>query len=257
MTVVDINSDMGESFGPYTMGDDARMLEIVSSANVACGFHAGDPRVMAHTVQAALAKGVDVGAHPGFMDLWGFGRRVIQGDSLQDITDMIIYQIGALQAMAAAYGHRVGHVKTHGALGNMAFVDRDLSDAIVRAIQAVDKDLVLVTSANNETEKAAEHAGMRIAREIFADRGYGDNGLLLPRSAPGAMIHDPVQAAARILRMLEDGAVTSINGKKFPTRIDTICVHGDGPSAVAMAAEVRQRLVAAGVQIKPIRQLGL
>lgn len=257
MTVVDLNSDMGESFGQYTMGDDDAMLDIVSSANVACGFHGGDPKVMAHTVRQALAKGVDVGAHPGFMDLYGFGRRKISGDSPQDITEMIIYQVGALQAMAKANGHRVTHIKTHGALGNMAFVDAELSNAIVAAIKALDRDLVLVTSPNNETEKAAERAGIRIAREIFADRGYGDNGLLLPRSESGAMIHDPNEAASRIIRMLDEGAITSVNGKKFKTRIDTICVHGDGPSAVAMASAVRQSLETAGVSIRSISQLNL
>lgn len=257
MPVVDLNSDMGESFGVYKMGDDEAMLRIVSSANVACGFHAGDPLVMAQTVSLAKRCGVDVGAHPGFMDLWGFGRRMIQGERPEDIEKMLIYQIGALQAMAIAHGHRVTHVKTHGALGNMAFVDRALSDAIVRAIRAVDRDLVLVTSPNNETERAAMAGGLRIAREIFADRGYGDNGLLLPRKEPGAMIHDPGEAAQRIVRMIEEGAITSVNGRKFAARIDTVCVHGDSAHAVAMAAAVRQALEAAGISVRPISQLPL
>ncbi len=257
MYAVDLNSDMGESFGVYKMGDDAAMLRIVSSANVACGFHAGDPLVMAETVEQARANGVDVGAHPGFMDLWGFGRRTIQGERPQDIEKILIYQIGALQAMALAHGHRVTHVKTHGALGNMAFVDRALSDAIVRAIKAVDPALVLVTSPNNETENAAQAGGLRIAREIFADRGYGDNGLLLPRKEPGAMIHDPQEAAERIVRMIQERAITSVNGKKFAARIDTICVHGDSAHAVAMAAAVRAALEREGIAIRPISQLDL
>ncbi len=257
MHAVDINSDMGESFGQYVMGDDEAMLNIVSSANVACGFHAGDPIVMAKTVRSAKSRGIDLGAHPSFMDLWGFGRRMITGDSPKDIEEQVIYQIGALQAMATAYGHKVTHVKTHGALGNMAFVNAELSAAVVNAIQAVDKDLILVTSPNNETSKAADRAGLRYAREIFADRAYGDNGLLIPRKEPGAMIHDAQEAAKRILRMLDEQAIIATSGKRFPTRIDTICVHGDGPTAVGMARALRDALEQAGVTIRPISQLNL
>ncbi|ANF57121.1 LamB/YcsF family protein [Halotalea alkalilenta] len=252
---IDINADMGESFGAWKMGDDRAMLALVSSANVACGFHAGDPLVMDRTVRAALAQGVDVGAHPGFLDLWGFGRRRIEGQSGAEIERMVIYQLGAMRAIAEAAGHRMTHVKTHGALGNMAFVDVELAEAVVAAILKVDPTLMLLTAPLTAIERAARGGGLKIAAEVFADRGYDERGLLLPRGQPGAMIEDPHQAAERMLAMLEEGAIITAQGSRLPCPIDSICVHGDGPSAVPMASVLRERLEAAGHQILPLSRI--
>lgn len=252
---VDINADMGESFGVYRMGDDAAMLRVVSSANVACGFHAGDPLVMHDTVSRARAGGVDVGAHPSFMDLWGFGRRQIHGDTPEDLEKMIVYQIGALQAVAKVVDHRVSHVKPHGALSNMSAVDKDMATAIARAIRAVDRELIVVAIPGSALEAAAGRLQLRIAREIYADRAYDDDGQLVSRKLPGAMLHDADEAARRVLAFLEDGAIRSISGKRIPTKVDTICVHGDNPSAVAMARCVRETLERAGIDIRPISQI--
>jgi UPF0271 protein len=256
MTIsVDLNSDMGESFGVYKLGADEEMLKIVSSANVACGFHAGDPLVMHSTVSMARENGVDVGAHPGFLDLWGFGRRPILGEKPSDIEKIIIYQIGAIQAMAQAAGWRVTHVKTHGSMGNMAAVDADLAMAVARAVKAVDPSLILVAMPGNQVERAGESLGLRIAREVYADRTYDDDGNLTSRKVPGAVIHDPDLACERVVRMIEDQAITATSGKRIPVKIDTICVHGDNPAAVAMARNIRTALEAAGVRIRPMTQL--
>jgi 5-oxoprolinase (ATP-hydrolysing) subunit A len=252
LTVVDLNSDMGEGFGAWRMGDDEAMLEIVSSANLACGFHAGDPVIMTDMAALAKEKGVGIGAHPSFMDLWGFGRRQIRGDSMADIEKMIAYQIGALQATATLAGHKVRHVKPHGAIANMAALDRELALALCRAVKAVDRELIYVALPNTEIERAAESEGLKLAREVFADRTYDDTGNLTPRKAPGAVIHDAEVAATRVIRMVEEGGVRSTSGKLVPVAIDTICVHGDNPAAVAMARTVRQRLQAAGIAIRPM-----
>lgn len=251
-TSVDLNSDMGEGFGPWRMGDDAAMLEIITSANVACGFHAGDPIIMTETAGLARAKGVGIGAHPGFMDLWGFGRRAIRGDTPADIERMIAYQIGALQATAALAGHRVTHVKAHGALSNMACVERDLADAIGRAVKAVDPRLLFVVMPATELEKAGETLGLRMAREVFADRTYDDAGNLTSRKIKGSLIHDAAFAAKRVVDMVQDGAIRSASGKRIPVAIDTICVHGDNPAAVGMAREVRRALETAGIALRPM-----
>jgi len=257
MNSVDLNSDLGESFGAYRIGDDKAMLELVSSANVACGFHAGDPIVMHQTATDALKKGIDLGAHPGFNDVWGFGRRKISGDSAADIEKMLIYQIAALQGIAQAVGHRVTHVKVHGALATIAFEDKSLSEALVRAMRALDPELVLVSTPHNETERAARRSNIRVACEVFADRLYGDNGLTLPRSEPGAVIHDPALAAARAMRMVEEQAIETVSGKKIAMPVHTICVHGDNPQGVAIARAVRETLESAGVTIHPLSQLGV
>lgn len=250
MTTVDLNSDMGEAFGDWTMGDDTAILKIVTSANVACGFHAGDPQVMAKTMAEAKAQGVAVGAHPGYGDLWGFGRRVLP-HSPQEIERLTAYQIGAAQAMAALVGHKVTYVKAHGALSNLASVDRDVADAIARAVAGVDRDLTLLCIANSALVGAAEAAGLPLAHEIFADRAYGDDGLLVSRSQPGAVLHDAGAAAARVVRMVAEGAVETVSGARVATPIDSICVHSDTPSAVAMAAQVRRALTAQGVTLTP------
>jgi UPF0271 protein len=248
---IDLNSDMGESFGPWTMGDDEAMLSIVSSANVACGWHAGDPVVMHSTVRLARQRGVAIGAHPGFGDLAGFGRRLVLGDSMADIEKITAYQIGALQAIAAMAGHRVTHVKPHGALGNLCNERTDYAGAVGRAIKAVDRNLVYVVMPGHAAERVAEQLGLVAAREFFADRTYDDNGQLTSRRKEGAVIHDADAAAERVLRTLDAHAVTTLTGKKLPISLDTICVHGDSPAAVAIARAVRQRLEAAGVTIAP------
>jgi len=252
---IDLNCDMGESFGAWTMGNDAAMLEIVTSANVACGFHAGDPLVMAETAARAKANGVDIGAHPGFMDLWGFGRRQIRGDTPADIEKMLAYQIGALQAVAALAGHRVSHVKAHGALANMAAVEADLALAIGRAIKGVDAALVYVVMPGSELERAGAKLGLRMAREIYADRTYDDTGNLTPRKQPGAVLHDAAVAAERVAEMVREGVIVSASGKRIPVAIDTVCVHGDNPAAVEMARAVRARLEASGVALRPMREI--
>lgn len=252
---VDLNSDMGESFGDWKMGDDEAMLDIITSANVACGFHAGDPQVMARTAAAALSRKVDIGAHPGFNDLAGFGRRQIRGDSPAEIERMIAYQIGALQGIAALAGHKVTHVKVHGALSNMACAEIDLARALAAAIKGVDARLIFTVMPGTALERAGEEKGLRMAREVFADRTYGDDGQLTPRKQPGAVLHDAEQAAARVLEMVSDQAIRSVSGKRIPVGIDTICVHGDNPAAVAMARRVREVLENAGVEIVPVSRI--
>ena len=236
---VDLNSDLGESWGSYALGADADMLSIVSSANVACGFHAGDPNVMRDTVIRARDGGVGIGAHPGYLDLWGFGRRKISGDSLADLEKQTAYQIGALMGLAALEGARVTHVKTHGALGNLVAEDDGVAGAVARAVKSVDPALILVVMPGMATERAADAEGLRMAREIYADRAYQDNGNLVPRSEPGAVIHDADVAAASVLAMLQEGAVITRSGKRIRGRIDTICVHGDNPEGVQAIQEIR------------------
>lgn len=250
---VDLNSDLGEGFGAWRMGDDSAMLDIVSSANLACGFHAGDPIIMADTAATAKAKGVDIGAHPSFFDLYGFGRRQIRGDSPADIEKMVAYQIGALQAAAALSGHRVTHVKPHGSMGNMAAVEADLALAIGRAIKGVDSTLIYVVMPGSQMERAAERLGLTMAREVFADRAYDDDGNLVSRKIAGSVIHDPAEAARRTVAMVRDSALTSTSGKRIPVKVDTICVHGDNPAAVELARAVRAALEAAGFAIAPMR----
>jgi UPF0271 protein len=248
--VVDLNSDMGEGYGAWKMGDDSAMLDIVTSANVACGLHAGDPEVMANTFAQARDKGVSVGAHPGYPDLWGFGRRNIPF-SMGETERLIAYQIGAAEAMAAYAGHTITHVKLHGALGNLGQQNRDVALAACRAIKAVNPDLVCLTIALGEMEKLAPDMGLTIRSEIFADRAYTDAGFLVDRKLPGAVIHDPQEIARRILSMLREGAIETITGQRLATPIDSICVHSDTPSAVEIARTLRASLEAAGVTIRP------
>ena len=252
MPVVDLNADLGESFGAYTIGDDAAMLDVISSANVACGFHGGDPLVMYDTLTLAKKKGVGIGAHPGFNDLWGFGRRPIYGDRPADVEKQLIYQVGAIIGMAKAIGAKVGHFKVHGAMNNMACVDADLAMATARALKAVDRDLIYLVMPGSEMEKAGEALGLNVAREIFADRAYDDDGMLVSRSLPGAMIEDADEAARRMVDFVLSGIVESVGGKRIPVAIDSICVHGDNPHAVDTANKVRAALEAAGVTIQPM-----
>lgn len=246
---VDLNADMGEGFGPYRMGDDEGILKIVTSANVACGFHAGDPETMAKTFSMAKRQGVNVGAHPGFDDLAGFGRRIIPC-SPGEIERLVAYQIGAAQALSAYAGHPITYVKAHGALGNLSAVDEAVATAIANAIKAVDAGLICMTFAGSLVEQVARERGLRTCAEIFADRAYDDEGKLISRKLPGAVLHDAKEVAARVLRMVQGGAVESVTGKQLRVPIETICVHGDTPGAVAMAAEIRRTLEAAGVTVK-------
>jgi UPF0271 protein len=251
MATVDLNCDMGESFGAYKIGDDEAMLELISTANIACGFHAGDPVVMRDTILAAKARGVAIGAHPSFMDLYGFGRRRISGERPEDLEAQIIYQIAAMQGMASALSWPMTHVKTHGSLGNMAAVDAELAAVCVRAIKAVDPKLVFITLPYSETMKAAEAAGLPFVCEVYADRTYDDAGMLTSRQMEGSVIHDPQQSVDQVLSMVRDGVIPTIGGKKLPVDAATICVHGDNPGAVATARALRASLAAHGIDIAP------
>jgi len=245
---VDLNADMSESFGPWTMGDDAALLEVVSSANIACGFHAGDPDVMARTMAGAVARDVGIGAHPGFADLQGFGRRRIDL-AHETLGNLVRYQLGAAQAMARAAGGAVRHLKLHGALANMASEDAELARAAYAAALSVDPEIIVMVLAGTAQEVAARDLGARMACEIFADRAYNDDCTLVDRRKPGAVIHDPACAAARILEMIRAGAIIAESGKHIPSRIDTICLHGDTPEAVDIARGLRAELEAAGVAV--------
>ncbi len=247
---VDLNADMGESYGPWPMGSDAALLDIVSSANIACGFHAGDPDTMAATMARAVENGVGIGAHPGLLDLQGFGRRRMQVPHAT-LGNWVRYQLGAAQAMAKAAGGHVRHLKLHGALGNMTSEDADMARACYGAALDVDPDLTIMVIAATAQEEAARALGCRFAAEIFADRAYNDDATLVDRSQPGAVIHDPAHAAQRIVRMVEAGAILTETGKEIPTRIDTICVHGDNAAAVALAGAVRSGLEGAGIAVRP------
>lgn len=245
---VDLNADMGESFGAWTMGDDAALLDVVSSANIACGFHAGDPDVMAATMGGAVAKGVGIGAHPGFPDLQGFGRRRMHVPH-ETLANMVRYQLGAAQAMAAACGGQVRHLKLHGALSNMACVDHAMARACYEAALDVDPDIIIMVLAATAMEEVVRELGCAWAGEIFADRAYNDDATLVDRSLPGAVLHDPEVAGPRILKMVQEGAIITESGQRIPTAIDTICLHGDTPSAVAMARAVRTCLTEGGVAV--------
>jgi UPF0271 protein len=246
---IDLNCDMGESFGPWKMGNDVAILDHVTSANIACGFHAGDPLTMQGVVKAALEKGVKVGAHPGFQDLVGFGRRTVQVTPAEAYA-LIVYQVGALAGFAAASGGRLNHVKAHGALYNMAAKDRPLADAIAAAIRDVDPGLVMFALAGSELIQAAERAGLRCASEVFGDRTYQDDGSLSPRNLPGAMIEDAEVAAAQVKRMVTEGMVRSLKGRDVPVKADTLCIHGDQPGALAFVRRIREELAASGIEVR-------
>lgn len=247
---IDLNCDMGEGFGVYQLGNDEELLGIVTSANIACGFHAGDPLVMHRTIKMAKANGVRVGAHPSFMDLWGFGRRPIMNENPDDIEKHIIYQIGAIQAMAASLDWPITHFKPHGALGNMAAVDPDLARATVNAVKAVDPSLAFVAMPFSESFKAGEAAGLNVICEIFADRTYDDQGNLTSRKIPGAVIHDVKQATEHVLRMVTENTILTTGGKRLRVNAQTICVHGDTPEAPQIAGEMRAALEDAGLIIR-------
>ena len=245
---VDLNADMGESFGPWKMGDDAALLETVTSANIACGGHAGDPDVMAKTMGIALSKGVGIGSHPGFVDIQGFGRRRITMP-LSSLQNSIRVQVGATLGMANALGATVRHVKLHGALGNMTSEDEAMAHGCYQAALSAHPDAILMVLAATAQERAARSLGARFACEIFADRAYNDDATLVDRSLSGAVIHDAELAAQRMVDMVKAQAIITESGKRIETPIDSICCHGDTPEAVEIAASVRRALEAAGIRV--------
>jgi 5-oxoprolinase (ATP-hydrolysing) subunit A len=245
---IDLNADMGEGYGAWPMGNDAALMKVISSANIACGFHAGDPTVMAKTMDLALRTGVALGAHPGFADLQGFGRRRMQL-SASEITALIQYQLGAASAIAQGLGAKLDHFKLHGALSNMAAESDELARACFQAALAVQPDIRLVIMPQTAMEAAAHALDASCLNEVFADRSYDEAGRLMDRSLPGAVLHDPTTAAVRIENMLRDGCIISHSGKKIAARIDTVCVHGDSESAVQLAQCLRERLQKAGIVI--------
>ncbi|UVO50858.1 LamB/YcsF family protein [Sphingomonas sp. SUN019] len=250
MRTIDLNADLGEGYGPWTMGDDAAMLAIVTSANVACGGHASDPETMFRTLVLAKDRGIVVGAHPSYPDLAGFGRRRLPCPPAE-IERFVAGQVGALIAIGALAGHPVRYVKPHGALANVASEDRGVADAILKAVHAVDPALAILAISGTVLEQAARERGTRVFSEVFADRGYTSEGNLVPRSEPGALIHDSGEAADRLIAFLDSGRMPTADGGSVDLAVDSVCIHGDSPSAAAMAAAVRDRLTKHGVTLAP------
>ncbi len=246
---IDLNCDMGEGFGSYTIGSDDRVMPMITSANIACGFHAADPTTIWRTVKMAKANGVAVGAHPSYPDLVGFGRRPMEV-SPEEVAADLLYQIGALSAFCRREGVRLQHVKPHGALYNKAAVDSAIAMAVAEAIRSVDPDLYMVCLSNSEMVTAARTAGIRYVEEVFADRAYTREGKLVPRTQAGAVIHDPALAAERVLTMVRDRCVVAIDGTPVPLTVQTICVHGDTAEAIEMIRIIRTRLEQENVQLK-------
>ncbi|TBU81036.1 LamB/YcsF family protein [Pseudomonas daroniae] len=251
---IDLNADLGEGFGPWKMGEDEALMALISSANVACGFHAGDPLIMDATVRRAKALGIDLGAHVGFPDLQGFGRRRMNIE-LKELCCMVIYQLGALSGIARAAGHRVSHMSFHGALGNMAAADAELAGPLVRAVASFDPGIIISSSSSQAIERAADKCGLRVATTFLADRAYDDDCLLVPRGTPGAVVSDHGQVMARIAQLLEDGTVTTITGKRVAVNARSILLHGDTPGAVDFARSIRASIERQGGLITPITQL--
>jgi UPF0271 protein len=251
--VIDLNSDVGESFGNYKLGLDEEVIPVISSANIACGYHAGDPAVMRLTVARALKSRVALGAHPGLPDLVGFGRRNMDL-TLEEIRDLVACQIGALQAVAALQGGRLQHVKPHGALYNMAVKDPLIWDAVAEVMAGLDSSLILFVLAGPDRprlEEISARRGIRFAFEFFADRAYNADGSLVSRKLPGAVIHDHEAVAAKVLKLVREGRVTAVDGSEIGLRAETICVHGDNPKALALVRRIRERLETAGIAIRP------
>ncbi len=251
---VDLNSDLGESFGRYTLGMDEKIIPLITSANVACGFHASDPVVMEKTIAMAEKANIRVGAHPGFLDLMGFGRRnmVISPEEAKAYT---LYQVGALAAFAQAKGCRLQHVKPHGALYNMAAKDYELSRAICEGIYGFDKDLIVLALSGGELARAAKDMGMRVAQEVFADRAYEEDGTLVNRRKEGAMITDEEEAISRVIRMVKEKKVTAVTGNDISIEADSVCVHGDGQKALAFVERIRATLQKEGIVICPLAEI--
>lgn len=248
---IDLNCDMGESFGVYRYGADEEIIREITSANIACGWHAGDPQVMDHTIQLCKLHGVAAGAHPGFPDLMGFGRRNMMV-SANEVRNYIIYQIGALQGFAQSHGVKLAHVKPHGNLYNMAAKDSTMAAAIALGVKAIDPNLILVGLAGSLLCKEGQKAGLRVAQEVFADRAYRADGSLVPRGEPGAMIHSTEEAVQRMIQLIETGYMIAIDGTRLQMDAHTICMHGDTPGAAAYAKAIREMLESKGVQILPM-----
>jgi UPF0271 protein len=248
MKTVDLNADMGESFGPWVMGHDADLMQVITSANMACGFHGGDPDVMAETLRSAAQAGVGVGAHPGFDDLQGFGRRRMQIPAAS-LGNMVAYQVAAAAGMARAAGMTLTHVKLHGALGNMCSENEEMAMTCLRAAHSVAPDAPMLVIAQTAQQRAAERLDLPWLGEIFADRAYNADATLVDRALPGAVIHDPDEAAARILEMVQSGTIIAVDGTRLPARIDSICCHGDTPEAVGIARAVRAALEGADIRV--------
>ncbi|MCY7537808.1 LamB/YcsF family protein [Bacillus pumilus] len=249
MYQVDINCDLGESFGQYTIGSDEQILEYVTSANIACGFHAGDPTVMRKTVRMALDKGVQIGAHPGLQDLVGFGRRPM-AISAEEAYDLVIYQIGALSAFLKAEGGTMQHVKPHGALYNMAAKNTELSESIAKAVYHVDPSLVLYGLSGSELALAGERMGLQVAHEVFSDRTYQADGTLTSRREPNALIEDDELAVQQVVRMVREGKVRTVQGEDISLKADTVCIHGDGIHALQFAKTITSKLKEASIHLK-------
>lgn len=256
MTEFNLNADMAESYGPWVMGNDDALLSVINTANIACGFHAGDYNIMANTMRKAASNNVSIGAHPGFYDLHGFGRRQIHL-SLSEIEHLIAYQLGAAIGAASLVGVTVSHVKPHGALNNMAAKNRDMAMAIAKAVKAVDPDQIFLAPVLSELVVAGETCGLKVAQEIFADRAYLPDGQLAPRNRTDAMIHDPDIALSRSLDMLNQKKITAIDGTELSVTPHSLCVHGDGPSAVAMASHLKAGLQKAGLTAKTLPDMML
>lgn len=251
---INLNADLGEGYGPWQMGDDAAMLDIVASANIACGGHAGDPDVMRRTVRLAQQRGVSIGAHPSYPDLQGFGRRAMNL-SAAELENQIAGQFGALAGIAALEAACVTHVKPHGALNNLACVDRSVADTVCRAIRAIDQTLILLAPAASQLVLAGRGAGLAVVEEIFADRAYLPDGQLVPRSRPDAMVHGAAACLAHVLAMLDAGALIAVDGTRIPTPIGSVCVHGDSADAVEVARHLRRELAAGGYGIVALPEL--
>ena len=253
---INLNADIAEGWGAYDIGNDAELMKIIKSASVACGFHAGDANTMHRLCLMAKELGVSIGAHPGFNDLWGFGRRRIQMKA-SDLEYQMAYQIGALQAIACYAGLKVTHLKAHGALNNMAAEDEGYAMAIGRAIKTVDRDIIYVALYGSQMEKAARKLDLRLALEGFPDRRHDDDGNLASRSIPGTVIKDPKVAGEAALRMVQDGEIVAMSGKRVKVKVDTLCVHGDEATGVAVARGIRQTLEGAGIDVVPLTEMDL
>ncbi|WAS05234.1 LamB/YcsF family protein [Gloeomargaritales cyanobacterium VI4D9] len=250
MTTIDLNADMGESFGAYTMGNDEALLDVVSSANIACGFHAGDPATMRKTVRLALEKNVAIGAHPSLPDLMGFGRRAME-ITADEAYDLVLYQLGALYAFVRAEGGQLTHVKPHGALYTQAAKQRTIADAIAKAVAKFDDSLTLVGLSGSELIKAGKAIGLKTANEAFADRTYQPDGSLTSRQQPNALISNADDAARQAVKLACEGTVQTLQGESIHIEVDTICIHGDSPNALELARQIREALTKAGVKIAP------
>ncbi len=254
MKTIDLNADLAEGYGAWAIGDDEALLDLVSSANVACGFHAGDPVIMDRTVRSALVRGVDIGAHVGFPDLQGFGRRVMHIDT-RELATMVTYQLGALDGIARAAGHRMTHMSFHGALGNMVAADMELAKPLVAAVAAFDPKMIIVTSSSPAVETAAAAVNLRTVITFLADRAYHDDGLLVSRKISGAIIHEPMAVLERVRCLLCEGIVVTHSGKRLPTRAESILLHGDSPGAIGLAQAIRRQIEATGARIVPLSHL--